>query len=74
VNDKSDIGLVDPHAEGIGGDQDLPLPVQPFALHLGSQIGVEAGMVDSGAFPERRQGCIGHLEYLLTLLARGDIN
>ena len=45
VDDKTDIGLVDTHAECIGTHHDADIPLLPGSLPFGSGAGVQAGMV-----------------------------
>ena len=45
VDDGADVGLVDAHAEGDGGDDDLELAGEELLLHALAALGVEARVV-----------------------------
>ena len=45
VDDKTDVGLVNAHAECIGTDHDADISLLPGGLPFGSGAGVQAGMV-----------------------------
>ena len=48
VDDGADIGLVDAHAEGDGGDDHLQFAGEEGGLHLLAALGVEAGVIGGG--------------------------
>ena len=48
VNDTSDVGFVDPHAKGDGGDNGLQFAALECPLHAVARFCVEARMVGSG--------------------------
>ena len=48
VDDGADVGLVDSHSEGDGGDDDFELSGLEVVLHALADAGVEAGMVGGG--------------------------
>ena len=48
VNDGADVGLVDAHAEGDGGDDDLELAGEEVALHALARGRVETGVIGGG--------------------------
>ena len=48
VDDGADVGLVDAHAEGDGGDDDLELAGLEVALDALADAGLEAGVVGGG--------------------------
>jgi hypothetical protein len=52
VDDGADVGLVDAHAEGDGGDDDLELAGEEVALDALAGGGVEAGVVGGGVGSE----------------------
>ena len=56
VDDQSDVGLVDAHAEGVGGYHDARAVVLPVAL-----AAVLVSMVESGMVECRRESCIGEV-------------
>ena len=53
VADGAHVGLVDPHAEGVGGDDDLDLIGHEGALGAVAGLAVEAGVVGGDADAER---------------------
>ena len=67
VEDGADVGLVDAHAEGDGGDDDLELAGLEVALDALADAGLEAGVVGGGAASE-------HGGELLGGLARGGVD
>ena len=48
MDDGADVGLVDAHAEGDGGDDDFELAGEEVALDALAGGGVEAGVVGGG--------------------------
>ena len=52
VDDGADVGFVDAHAEGDGGDDDLELAGLEVALDAVASGGVEAGVIGSGSAAE----------------------
>ena len=56
VDDEAHVGLVNAHAEGVGGDQRVQVAVEPALLHLVALGGVEAGVVQARPFCRRRRG------------------
>ena len=48
VDDRADVGLVDAHAEGVGGDDDLGLAAHEPVLGLGPLLAGQARVVDDG--------------------------
>ncbi len=49
VDDGADVGLVDAHAEGDGGDDDIELAREEVALDAFADAGFEAGVIGGGA-------------------------
>ena len=52
MDDGADVGFVDAHAEGDGGDDDFELAGEEVALDALACGGVEAGVVGGGAAAE----------------------
>jgi hypothetical protein len=48
VEDETDVGLVDPHAEGGGGDDRLDPVLHEAVLQLAAALGAETGVVGLG--------------------------
>ena len=71
VDDKAHVRLVDSHAEGDGGHDDVDLLHQELVLVLGPGFGVQAGMVGQG--PDSVDGeHLGHLFHLFAAQAIDD--
>ena len=49
MHDQADIRLIDPHAKGDGGNDNIDLIVGKKVLRHSSFVGLQAGMVSSGA-------------------------
>ena len=62
MRDKADIGLIDAHAEGDGGDDDDTLLAQEPFLMAGAGLGRQAGMIGQGVAPALAQPCGGILD------------
>ena len=62
VDDEADVGLVDAHAEGVRGHDDLAASFHEVILGGPALVGQQAGMVDDrAAFAFARPLRIGHL-------------
>ena len=70
VNDQPHVGLVDPHAEGVGGGDDFQVPVDEALLHVLLGVRSEAGMEVIGADVLVSQ----EFRYLLGAMAAGAID
>ena len=70
VNDQPHVGLVDAHAEGVGGGDDFQLPVDEALLHVLPGVWSEAGMEVIGADVLVSQ----ELRYLLGAMAAGAVD
>ena len=46
VDDEADVGLVDAHAEGVGGGDDLDPAAHEGLLGLAAVVGQQAGVID----------------------------
>ena len=68
VDDGADVGLVDAHAEGDGGDDDFELAGEEVALDALAGGGVEAGVVGGGELRAEVRG------ELFGGLARGSVD
>ena len=64
VDDVADVALVDAHAEGIGGDDDLYLVVRKGVLHGPAHVITETGMVMTGFDAAPRQFLIDPVYFL----------
>ena len=52
VDHRADVGLVDAHAEGVGGDDDLGLAAHEPFLRLVPLLAGQPGVVDDGLAPQ----------------------
>ena len=53
MDDEAHIGLVDAHAEGVGGRDDLHPALHPEVLALVTRLGIQTGMIEGGADAHR---------------------
>jgi hypothetical protein len=54
MDDGADVGLVDAHAEGDGGDDDIERAGEEVALDALARGGVESGVIGGGSAAELR--------------------
>ena len=64
VDDVADVALVDAHAEGVGGDDDLEPVVGEGVLHGPAHVVAQAGMVAAGPDAPPRQFFIDAVHFL----------
>jgi len=69
VNDGADVGLVDAHAKGDGGDDDFELAGLESALHALASFSIKAGVICGGGHELRQL-----FSEAFGLLARGGVD